>query len=874
LLQEVAMMPKGSGRPVDDLEALARARFPDLSQAELKLLRAAPKGEVAWCGPSRKDDDPANDPAKADEWGHEREIRADLIRWLCVDRDAASAVDPKGIQVHAARITGALDLSFVSVAFPLLMWRCRLTEDADLTSTDLPALNLAGSRVRSVTADGANVKGGIFLRDGFSAEGEVRLAGAQIGGGLDCSGGTLKNGAGEALSADGATVKGSVFLRYGFSAEGEVRLLGARIEGDLDCSGGTFKNPGKNALSFHKAKVEGGVYLGGGFAAGGQVGLLGAQIRRDLDCTAGTFKNPHKRALSADQAAVGGSVFLKDGFSAEGEVRLLGAQIGGNVDCGRGTFKNAGGDALRANGAGVRGSVFLGGGFSAEGNVGLPGTHIEGDLNCNGGTFRNGGGTALECEGAYVMGSVALCEGFRAEGGVRLLAAQIGGVLACRRGAFKNPGKDTLSADGADVKGGVFLRDGFAAEGEVRLLGARIGGSLDCSGGTFKNPGKDALGADGAVVGGEFFLNEGFSAEGVVRLLGAQIGGNLDCSGGTFENPGGVALGADRAKVQGGVFLRDGLSAEGDVRLPGVQIGGNLACVASRLSRLIAETSTVKGDFFWLAIKDPQATTLDLRNASAASVIDDEKSWPKPRNLVLDGFVYGHISGNSPRDARTRLAWLALQVPFTPQPYRQLARVLRESGDEDGAVTVLREMERLRRQQEDRTWPARVGSGVLRLTIGYGYNPLLAVYWIAGLTGLGWILYRRSYLAGSIVPTEKDAYEAFKRDGRPPQHYTAFAPLVYSLENSLPLVKLGQGDTWHPESNADDTLPRQKTSLTAHASPSLWAPLRRARRWLICRGLWPTSPKFLRWFLWIQILLGWLLATLFLAGVTGVVRKE
>ena len=37
---------------------------------------------------------------------------------------------------------------------------------------------------------------------------------------------------------------------------------------------------------------------------------------------------------------------------------------------------------------------------------------------------------------------------------------------------------------------------------------------------------------------------------------------------------------------------------------------------------------------------------------------------------------------------------------------------------------------------------------------------------------------------------------------------------------------------------------------------------------------WGTSPRFLRWFLWIQILLGWLLATLFLAGVTGIVRTQ
>jgi len=678
-------------RPVDDLEALAQARFGELSKAELELLRAAPKGEVAFCGPSAQNDDPANDPAKADEWGPEREIRADLIRWLCVDRDVASAVDPRGIQVHAARITGGLDLSFVSVPFPLRLRRCRFTDDANLISTDLPLLSLAGSRVLSVTADGANVRGNVFLNNGFSAEGEVRLHNAQIGGDLDCSGGILRNPGKKALNADRADLKGSLFLRDGFQAEGEVRLLGAQVGSVLDCRAGTFKNPGKSALS-------------------------------------------------ADRVVAKGGVFLNDGFRAQGAVRLLGAQIGGNLTCSRGTFEGPAKDALTADSANVEGSVLLD-------------------------------------------------KGFIAEGAVRLVGAQIGGDLACKSGTFNNPGQHALSADGVNVKGSVLLDDGFRAEGSVRLLGAQIGCNFQVAGGAFKNPAKDALIADGSEVKGNAFLSDGFSAEGLVGLLGTKIGGSLDCRGG-------------------------------------------------RLTEAIAENAVIGGTLFWEAV---EATSLDLMNASAGSLIDDAESWPAKGKLFLDGFVYGHISGHSPRDAKTRLRWLERQDPFTPKPYRQLAKVLREAGDDSGARKVLFEMERRRRQVEDRSWHARLWGWALEWTIGYGFYPWRAIIGLALLTIVGWGLFRQGYFSGAMAPTDKGAYCFFRAQGRPPDYYQRFTASVYSLENSLPFVNLGQKDHWTPDPNPQAS-----------------------RR----------MPGFLRWFRWGQVLLGWLLATLFVAGVTGVVRKE
>src|ERR1700683_3703836 len=86
------------------LVAMAQAEFPNLTEAERALLvfvdlkNRAP-GDFAHGGLGANSTDPTNDPAHADQWGPEREIRADLIRWLCVDPDASRMVEPAGLRI-------------------------------------------------------------------------------------------------------------------------------------------------------------------------------------------------------------------------------------------------------------------------------------------------------------------------------------------------------------------------------------------------------------------------------------------------------------------------------------------------------------------------------------------------------------------------------------------------------------------------------------------------------------------------------------------------------------------------------------------------------------------------------------------------------
>src|SRR5262249_62019082 len=99
---------------------------------------------------------------------------------------------------------------------------------------------------------------------------------------------------------------------------------------------------------------------------------------------------------------------------------------------------------------------------------------------------------------------------------------------------------------------------------------------------------------------------------------------------------------------------------------------------------------------------------------------------------VAKGFAGG------PAAAAARLRLLKLQPPgYRPQPYRQLATVLRASGRETGATDVLIAKEEVLRHQPGLGRMERAWNRMLDVTIGYGYRPLRALWWMAGFVVVG-----------------------------------------------------------------------------------------------------------------------------------------
>jgi len=853
---------------------LFKKRFPEHkpTSAEERLLAEVEIGEVI---DYRSEDAADNDPGKAEQWGDERSISARVMEWLCTDRVAKVRVTHKGIQVSGAKITGLLDLAFVDVPFQLGFDGCAFTGEIDLSNSHVKTVSFEGSHTQCVMADGLKSDGDVFLRDGFKAEGEVSLAGAMIGGNLECDEGQFIHPDGNALSAYRMDVKGDVFLRNGFKAEGEVSLAGATIGGQLDCSNGQFIHPDGNALNADGMDVKGTLFLSDGFKAEGEVRLPGATIGGGLNCSDGQFIHPDGNALNADGVDVKGGVFLSDGFKVEGEVSLAGATIGGQLYCSNGYFIHPDGSALSAYRMDVKGDVFLRNGFKAEGEVSLVGATIGGNLECDEGQFIHPDGYSLSAYGMDVKGDVFLRNDFKAEGEVSLVGATIGGQLDCSNGQFIHPDGNALNADGMDVKGGVFLRNSFKAEGVVRLPGATIGGGLDCSDGQFVHPDGNALNADGTDVKGNVFLSDGFKAEGVVRLPGATIGGDLNCSDGQFIHPDGYSLGADGMDVKGTLFLSDGFKAEGEVSLVGATIGGNLECDEGQFIRpdgysLSADGMDVKGNVFlrndfkaegtvsfvgatigrWLCLTgvlEPEKVRFDLSSATVDTLWDEKASWPAKANLTLDGFVYKKLAEDAPHDAKARIKWLRLQSTeqFHPQPYEQLAKVFRESGYEDEAKRIHIAKNVDRRKRGNMPLLFRPLHSLLGLLTGYGYRPWRPIFVALVLIGIGWGLFYAGGREGIVMRVISERFaSSSEQNGDLVQ--PNFHPLLYSFDVFLPVITFEHTEHWAPNENETGRL--------------------------ICKI--PINGLALCGYKWFLNVAGWVLTTLFITTLTGTLRRR
>ncbi|MDA8002020.1 MAG: hypothetical protein MPL62_12130, partial [Alphaproteobacteria bacterium] len=433
-----------------------------------------------------------------------------------------------------------------------------------------------------------------------------------------------------------------------------------------------------------------------------QIEMVGAKISGQFVANGSTFRG----LFRADGIKVDGGVFLREGATFEQEILLTRAKIGGGIEADGSIFKGK----FRADGVEVAGSIFLRNGTVCAKEVRLPSAEISGQLETDGSTFNG----EFRAERIKVSGSVFLRNGAVFEKEVFLSSAKIDGNLSATHSTFKG----LFDASSAEVNGNVYLSDEAKFKKITRLSGMKIGGQFSADGSIFKGP----FSAESIEVNDNVFLDEGAKFNNGVNLLNATIRGSL--------------------------FLSKSIFA-GHFHLEQARIAKSLGFIGDD-----EQNSTA-----------PEWSTnvkLILRNTSVGSLRSNiPESWPidkqtgktKQSRVATDlvDFTYDRLDlqGNEQIDPHALLAWIKNATPvgqYTPQPYAQLAKVLREMGAEGAAnvVDIARHNHYYKTLARPKTFRGKIKyylkkfwGGLRNQVDRYGVSPWRSLLWFGGIALAG-----------------------------------------------------------------------------------------------------------------------------------------
>jgi hypothetical protein len=315
--------------------------------------------------------------------------------------------------------------------------------------------------------------------------------------------------------------------------------------------------------------------------------------------------------------------------------------------------------------------------------------------------------------------------------------------------------------------------------GKVEMSGVRVGRTLDLS----RSHVTDQLGLSGIDVGANLLMSDGEYAK--VSLLGAHVAhtlnleksritgklwmdslhvdvylhlqnamlGEVNLLGARVQNQ----LSFEGATVTGEVDMFDGQVGTDlwmrnatfldKVNLRYTQIGGQLDLSGAKFHRDVDLSGARVGGTFQLHAAQWQPNvSLTARFARLAVIPRLSDTWPPKLHIV--GLTYDGIQSvegiESVGDVFDQ--WLGRQERYARQPYEHLATILQGQGEIETA-TAVRYAERERDRDEQRrhaSWPIFSWLTLLKYLIGYGYYPYYSIWWIVGFVIVGALVLRIS----------------------------------------------------------------------------------------------------------------------------------
>lgn len=260
----------------------------------------------------------------------ERTIRAELLLEMLINSPEQVPGKVPALRLKFAHIVGDIDLRYASVEIPIRLAGCRLDEPITaglatlrnlfLRDCDVPSVDLVGATIATdVDLTKSRIPGGVFMGR-THVLGSVRIEDARIG-----------TDRGTALGAWGVRIGGNLFLREGLTTNGEIKLLDGQIGGLVDLSGATLRNRGGVAFDGCRLHVTGPIICRDGLSVEGAFFLRRARVGSFVDFRGAQVSNPDGASLFAPVAEFN-SGFTISNTVFEGTITLSRARISGGAD--------------------------------------------------------------------------------------------------------------------------------------------------------------------------------------------------------------------------------------------------------------------------------------------------------------------------------------------------------------------------------------------------------------------------------------------------------------------------------------------------------------------------------------------------------------
>jgi hypothetical protein len=582
------------------------------------------------------------------------------------------------------------------------------------------------------------------------------------------------------------------------------------------------------------------------------INLTDAVVEGSVVLTRTLIAATHGRAIQADRLKIGGA-FLAYRMRADGEVRLPGMWTGGNVNFSGATLRNPSGFALDGNGLHVGGSLLCEVDnfgdkrqpFSARGVLHLPSARVDGDIVFRGADLASPSQRgpiaveawdssdpyvdpwpALVADRLRVEGNVELSDGLAAVGTLRMINARIGGTLRLARARLEvtrglvEPFYDrALHLDGSEISGDFEATGLRVPSGQLRMADVIVGGNFLAARAHLQHAGRDVLSARRTKVAGNLQLSDA-TIQGTLRLQGVEVGGSVELYGTDVVAPTvrpQTSYSVDLRSVRAGRNISLTSSGERPFRAAGgVNMDGAAAARRIDLSGVVLDSeaghdialdaSDLSADELLLTPGPPPRGRILLRHAHCRTLEDNDAFWAASEGIELEDFRYDALRHpiamqNDAAVARRIEQLRHAMAGYRPGPYDQLAAMLRTSGNEEHADTVLFRKQQYRYEALANGYRVfgpgvRLWSWLQRWMVGYGYRPVRALGWLIGLLVAGSLYFGMG--TDSCVQAPRQYMVSGPRCAIDQQETgLAWNPVLYTADLLVPIVDFGNKNRWY-----------------------------------------------------------------------------